>query len=125
MQMFHRARKAFTLVELLVVIGIIAVLVGILLPALSKARQQAATAKCLSNLREIGHGIQMYAAEQKQFLVPGWVHEGDDDDKGGAGLDNYATILVGMKFLNAPDFKGPVGQDDTDELIDSAFRCPA
>src|SRR5918998_1759616 len=89
--MFHRARKAFTLVELLVVIGIIAVLIGILLPALNKARQQAATAKCLSNLRSIGHGIQMYAGEQNGFLVPGWVADGDDDKSGGPGLDNYAT----------------------------------
>jgi prepilin-type N-terminal cleavage/methylation domain-containing protein len=72
--MLHRHRRsAFTLVELLVVIGIIALLIGILLPALNKARQQAATTKCLSNIRSIGHGIQMYATENNGFLVPGWV----------------------------------------------------
>ena len=81
--MSHRARRGFTLVELLVVIGIIAVLIGILLPSLNKARQQAATAKCLSNLRSIGHGINLYAAEQNGFLVPGWVAEGDDARRAG------------------------------------------
>ena len=71
----RKSSAAFTLVELLVVIGIIVVLIGMLLPSLSRSRQAANSVTCQSNLRQIGLSMLMYADEHDGFLFPidmGW-----------------------------------------------------
>jgi prepilin-type processing-associated H-X9-DG protein len=108
-----RPSAAFTLVEVLVVIGIIAVLIAMLLPALNGARQRAMATQCLSNLRQLGQAFVIYNSENKGFVIPSYTMTGV---AGGADvpLEGWAPILDRDKLV-----KGERRNDG------SVFVCPA
>ena len=117
----HKKRHCgFTLVELLVVIGIIAVLISILLPTLTKARNAANTVACLANLRQIGIASAIYTSENNGYLVPAGYSS--LMDPGITQLETWAQILVAGKYL--PNPKISAADAFTIPNTRSVFYCP-
>jgi type II secretory pathway pseudopilin PulG len=120
---------AFTLVELLVVIGIIALLLGVLLPALNKARAQANELACQANLHEIGQALQIYLVNSKGILPYGFwdgtfnVETGQDTGFNASLGSDWSVLLQGAVSTSATNYDAdtPVG---VNAKIRAMFRDP-
>lgn len=131
--MRHVKASAFTLVELLVVIGIIAILVGILLPTLGRARESANTVKCAANLRAIGQGVANYVANNRGALPAAVVFSGMKLANGqqyGPGGTQGAADIWGRGYISWSSQIFTRSYDVNDQIFASGsgwdvFKCPS
>src|SRR5438552_8058197 len=88
-----RLRRAFTLVELLVVIGIIALLISILLPSLNRARESANSLRCSSNLRQLGAAFVLHANDHRNYYPLAGRVRTDTDGFTGSAVASPANVF--------------------------------
>jgi prepilin-type N-terminal cleavage/methylation domain-containing protein/prepilin-type processing-associated H-X9-DG protein len=121
-------RSGFTLVELLVVIGIIAVLIGLLLPALNRARSQAKFTACLANLRSIGQSVMIYTSVSKGVLPYGYFdgkQDGNTDYSNtvptNPNASDWTTILLQSAMGKGGGTYGTLPAPN----VRTVFECPS
>jgi prepilin-type N-terminal cleavage/methylation domain-containing protein/prepilin-type processing-associated H-X9-DG protein len=145
--MKRTSRSGFTLVELLVVIGIIALLISILLPSLNRARETANRVKCASNLKQLGTALLMYANEQRNQGFPRTPQAALSSNlvtwgtiRSGTGAASAASLVAATNTSTADPFGtaatnySPLANDvsasmflllRTQDLVPEVFTCPS
>lgn len=115
------SRRGFTLVELLVVISIIALLISVLLPALTRARAAADTVKCLSNMRQLGMALTMFSNQRGGYLPAAWANVGPMVRWDGSGWRASGGTDWGFRD---PMWGWDFVLKSTMRLPNSVFSCP-
>lgn len=131
--------RGFTMIELLSVVAIVAILASLIIPAVSGAKEKALASKCLSNLRQIGAGLTLYAAENNGYLPPSSDENGKNWDQGaiypylpartnqnGSERQGMVFVCPSAKYAGFPNVDLSRTYSSTDAIVgpDNDYRAP-